>query len=177
MATLLAVYAGSRLIGRCDARCYEAKSHSCKCVCFGANHGAGYDRALRQTQQNAERWLARYLEKEGLDPKDAIATGRGLTQLEMDLADSGAPSSTPALSGVASGSFWTVYEHPSDLSSAYAARRWRARDGRLQRTDELICAQTLGELRARLPEGLVHRTRGPGDPANVLEVWTAAERA
>ena len=31
---------------RCDARCYNAKSGECKCICGGRNHGAGIDKAL-----------------------------------------------------------------------------------------------------------------------------------
>ena len=31
---------------RCDARCYNAKSGECKCICGGRNHGAGLKKAL-----------------------------------------------------------------------------------------------------------------------------------
>jgi hypothetical protein len=30
------------LIGRCDARCYNAKHPKCDCVCGGVNHGRGF---------------------------------------------------------------------------------------------------------------------------------------
>ena len=29
------------LIGRCDAKCHDAKGDKCKCVCGGLNHGVG----------------------------------------------------------------------------------------------------------------------------------------
>ena len=29
------------LIGRCDAKCHDAKGDKCKCVCAGLNHGVG----------------------------------------------------------------------------------------------------------------------------------------
>lgn len=28
---------------KCDARCLNAKGHSCECACGGKNHGAGYE--------------------------------------------------------------------------------------------------------------------------------------
>lgn len=41
-------------IGRCDARCYEAKGPTCKCICGGMNHGKGLDSAIRNTALNKE---------------------------------------------------------------------------------------------------------------------------
>lgn len=41
MATIIAVYKGSDLVGRCDARCHEAKEPECHCICGGAYHGVG----------------------------------------------------------------------------------------------------------------------------------------
>lgn len=29
-------------VGRCDARCYNAKHPECDCICGGANHGKGW---------------------------------------------------------------------------------------------------------------------------------------
>ena len=34
--------------GRCDERCYDAKSTDCTCVCGGKNHGAGFEDASGQ---------------------------------------------------------------------------------------------------------------------------------
>lgn len=47
--TLIEVRVGGRLIGRCDARCYEAVTPECECVCGGKNHGKGAVRAIQQT--------------------------------------------------------------------------------------------------------------------------------
>ena len=57
MATLIAVYNSDGCVGRCDANCYEAKHPDCDCVCGGANHGAGYKRAVENVTQMAETWI------------------------------------------------------------------------------------------------------------------------
>jgi hypothetical protein len=35
---------------RCDARCYNAKSGLCQCICDGRNHGAGITKALNNVR-------------------------------------------------------------------------------------------------------------------------------
>jgi len=67
MTTLLAVYDKSgpegslKCVGRCDARCYEASSPECTCVCGGRNHGKGQTIAMENTsalfEVMAEEWL------------------------------------------------------------------------------------------------------------------------
>lgn len=41
MTAIYAVYDRDGLVGRCDARCHEAKQPECKCICGGAHHGVG----------------------------------------------------------------------------------------------------------------------------------------
>jgi len=41
MATIISVYNNQGLVGRCDARCHEAKTMDCHCICGGAFHGVG----------------------------------------------------------------------------------------------------------------------------------------
>lgn len=41
MTTIYAVYDRYGLVGRCDARCHEAKKPECHCICGGARHGVG----------------------------------------------------------------------------------------------------------------------------------------
>lgn len=53
MATLIAVYNSSGCIGRCDAKCHDAKHPDCDCVCGGANHGCGLDQAISNTRAMA----------------------------------------------------------------------------------------------------------------------------
>jgi len=42
------------VIGRCDARCYNAKGKKCHCVCGGDNHGKGLNAAIMQTSRHSE---------------------------------------------------------------------------------------------------------------------------
>ena len=51
MTVLITVRNGQQMLGRCDATCYNAKGHRCRCVCGGINHGAGIKWALTYTQQ------------------------------------------------------------------------------------------------------------------------------
>lgn len=39
---------------RCDARCYDARHPKCDCVCGGANHGVGLDKAVHNTRVMAQ---------------------------------------------------------------------------------------------------------------------------
>ena len=50
MTTLISVRCDGKVIGRCDARCYDAKEHDCDCICGGVNHTVGYEVALANTQ-------------------------------------------------------------------------------------------------------------------------------
>ena len=47
MTTAIAVYTSSGCVGRCDARCHEAVSPVCDCICGGRLHGVGARNALR----------------------------------------------------------------------------------------------------------------------------------
>ena len=49
MTTLIAVYTSDGLVGRCDAKCYEATQPACECICGGRNHGAGIQTAIDHT--------------------------------------------------------------------------------------------------------------------------------
>lgn len=54
MATLISVNgSGGLMIGRCDARCYDAKSEPCRCICGGKNHGVGLHAAVENTRTRA----------------------------------------------------------------------------------------------------------------------------
>ena len=66
MTTLIAVYNSSGCIGRCDAKCYDAQSADCDCICGGANHGAGQEAAIDNTRDMAEQWLEDYKRENGL---------------------------------------------------------------------------------------------------------------
>ncbi|MGK7344991.1 MAG: hypothetical protein ACNS63_04205 [Candidatus Nitrospinota bacterium M3_3B_026] len=67
MTTLIAVYDSDGLVGRCDARCHDATTAHCNCVCGGMNHGAGAERALENTREYAKDMIDRYAGEKGLD--------------------------------------------------------------------------------------------------------------
>lgn len=50
MTTVLAIYNSDGCVGRCDAKCHEASTSECDCICGGRNHGKGTERAIRITQ-------------------------------------------------------------------------------------------------------------------------------
>jgi hypothetical protein len=56
MSTLIAFYNSEGLVGRCDAKCYQAHERDCLCICGGRNHGVGLFRALVNIQAHAQAW-------------------------------------------------------------------------------------------------------------------------
>jgi hypothetical protein len=57
MTTLLTVYDSEGLLGRCDAKCYQALHPDCVCICGGSNHGKGRAAAIENTRMLAQDWL------------------------------------------------------------------------------------------------------------------------
>jgi hypothetical protein len=53
MTTVLAVYNNRGVVGRCDAKCHEATTADCDCICGGANHGCGTTAAIENTHECA----------------------------------------------------------------------------------------------------------------------------
>ena len=41
MTTVFSVHNSDGCVGRCDAKCHEAKGPECHCICGGAFHGVG----------------------------------------------------------------------------------------------------------------------------------------
>jgi hypothetical protein len=66
MATLIAVYNSDGCVGRCDAKCYEAFTSECDCVCGGLNHGAGLFKAADNTRDLADSWIKEYAKAKGI---------------------------------------------------------------------------------------------------------------
>lgn len=85
MTTLIAVYTSSGCVGRCDAKCYEATTPHCECICGGINHGAGRNQAITNTVELAQKWIdehqAQHPEKQY---RYDVPKGEA-QQLEMDL--------------------------------------------------------------------------------------------
>ena len=75
MTTAIAVYTSEGCVGRCDARCHDAVSRDCDCICGGRLHGVGSENALAEnTRLFADDVLAAELEafaaRHGYDPAD-----------------------------------------------------------------------------------------------------------
>ena len=66
MAVLIEVRTSSGVVGRCDAKCYNAQHPECECICGGRNHGVGLARALESTREMAETWMVEYALRKGL---------------------------------------------------------------------------------------------------------------
>lgn len=54
--TLITVGNSEGIVGRCGAKCYNAKTPKCTCVCGGRNHGVGLTQALANIDEIAEEW-------------------------------------------------------------------------------------------------------------------------
>lgn len=87
MATLIAVYDSDGLVGRCDAKCYNASSPGCECICGGKNHGAGVQQAIDNTRALADAWLKQYTEDRGLASWRAEVPAREPVQLSFFTED------------------------------------------------------------------------------------------
>lgn len=61
MSTLISVHSEG-CVGRCDAKCYNAKHDVCVCICGGRNHGVGHNRAVENTRQLTENLFKKFPE-------------------------------------------------------------------------------------------------------------------
>lgn len=78
MATLIAAYNSDGCIGRCDARCHNAKGAKCTCICGGKNHGVGLDQARVNTGEIATSALQEWVRSKVGDDSDYKIRRRGL---------------------------------------------------------------------------------------------------
>ena len=51
MVALITVKNSAGVVAQCDAKCYDAHDAECLCICGGKNHGAGFERALEQSDE------------------------------------------------------------------------------------------------------------------------------
>lgn len=68
---LMAMHNNDGLVGRCDAKCYNAEHPHCDCICGGRNHGAGLEKALDNTREYARQIIEEYAGKKGLQDFEA----------------------------------------------------------------------------------------------------------
>lgn len=68
MTALITVSNSDGVVGRCDAKCYNAQTDECDCICGGMNHGAGLERAMENvTEHFLGESLETFADKHGLD--------------------------------------------------------------------------------------------------------------
>jgi len=120
---LIEVRNSEGLVGRCDARCYNAKEPHCECICGGRNHGAGLQRAIENTREQAEQWIGAYAERLGLAEYEATVAHQvhqmSLFELIAELAKERQSMKTldvihqykPYRSGIEAHCRLRVYEH------------------------------------------------------------------
>jgi len=73
MTTVLAVYNSEGCVGRCDARCHEATSPDCDCICGGRYHGVGAGNAVHAATEHIDpdgELRRAFAEARGCDPDD-----------------------------------------------------------------------------------------------------------
>lgn len=56
-STLLSLYLGRDIVGRCDVNCWGGDDARCECLCGGMNHGVGLDAAIEQTRRMVDEWI------------------------------------------------------------------------------------------------------------------------
>jgi len=66
---------------------------------------------------------------------------------------------------------WTLYDHPRDHPDAFVARRHVVVGGATAPTPDMFVADSLEELRALLPGGLVCVPRSALDEPTIVESW------
>ena len=64
-------------------------------------------------------------------------------------------------------SMWIVYEEPPAFPNQYVARRYRS----YVETGEYVVGDTLSDVRAKLPPGLMRLERSSQDEPMVRESW------
>ena len=89
MATLIVISNPRAEIGRCNAKCYNAKTTDCDCICGGMNHGVGLYQAARNTLVHAAEWLEAQTPKNVLENEMLAVLARNIKMLaaQRDLFD------------------------------------------------------------------------------------------
>ncbi len=83
MATLLSYHSSGGDSGRCDAKCYDATSAQCDCICGGRNHGVGEARAIEQTVAAARSMLEEHSRKSGRPIDEYMIGGEPERQVNL----------------------------------------------------------------------------------------------
>ena len=63
---------GQKRARTCSALCYNAKHPQCVCICGGANHSAGLQKAIENTEEMAETLIEQHCQVK-IPMKEAIS--------------------------------------------------------------------------------------------------------
>jgi len=66
---------------------------------------------------------------------------------------------------------YVIYNNPRDYPGKYVMRRWDIRAGEMIATDNMELAETLEEIRGKVPPGLYCLERFEDDDPCIVEVW------
>lgn len=64
-----------------------------------------------------------------------------------------------------------VYRHPIDFPDKFVARLHESMPPRAGPTNIVVIGDTLDEIRAKIPQGMVCMQRHQNDDVNIVEVW------
>lgn len=95
MTTLMTIYTDGAKVGQCDARCYNATSPACSCICGGANHGVGLRKAAANTITHASEWLAAQKSDDPRTDHDCAITCAHLANLARQMLLTFTPEDLP----------------------------------------------------------------------------------
>lgn len=94
-STLLALYLGRALVGRCDVNCWGGSDTRCECLCTGLNHGVGIDQAAEQTRRMMAEWI--FAQDQHGIIFDGIEIGIAVQHAPLFLLDMGVPDEGEAM--------------------------------------------------------------------------------
>jgi len=69
---------------------------------------------------------------------------------------------------------WVIYKHPTDYPTKYVARKWTTTDSKekiLLPTEFRLIADTIEEIRNKLPKSLTKVERDVTDDPCIVETW------
>jgi hypothetical protein len=87
VTTVIAAYTSEGCVGRCDARCHDAESPVCTCICGGRLHGVGSANATRINTEDllGQESLEAFAEAHDLDVSE-LAVSRRLPLDDVEIA-------------------------------------------------------------------------------------------
>ena len=80
---LIEVKSNGKVVGRCDAKCYEAEHDVCDCCCCGKNHRKGLKQALENTRSNGELMIDQFCAENKVNVDQKILLNENVEQMKL----------------------------------------------------------------------------------------------